>query len=102
MFKYIIYYFNIELPEGLETTAEFGFNVGLVSLTVLCCFINVFGYLISVSLLKHYNLENRYPKFKAFFTRFEKTSIFFLVLEVIIGFGGLLGIIFLGLYPLFL
>ena len=101
MFKYVIYYFGIELPEGLEPIAEYGFNVGLVSLTVLFCFIHVFGYLIGISLLKYYNLENKYPRFKYFFNNFEKIFLFFLILEGIIGFGGLLGLTFLGFYPLF-
>ena len=100
MFKYIIYYFGIVLPEGAEPLAELGFHFGLIALVVLSCFINVFGYLISISLLKYYDIENKYPRFKIFFKRFEKTSMFFLILEIIIGFGGLIGIIFLGLYPL--
>lgn len=101
MYKYIIYYFGIEIPQGLEPIAEYAFNIGLISLSVFCCFINVFGYLFSITLMKHYNLETKYPKLKNFFKRFEKTSLFFLVVEVVIGFGALLTLIFLGFYPLF-
>lgn len=100
MFKYIIYYFGIELPKDAEPMAEYAFNVGLISLSVFFCFINIFGYLISIYILKYYNLDSKYSKLKYFFNRFEKASIIFLIIEGIIGFGGLLCLIFFGLYPL--
>lgn len=102
MLKYIIYYFGIELPEGLEPLAEYGFNMALISLSVLVCFINIFGYLISIYILKYYNLDIKYPRFKTYFNRFEKLSLLFLVVEAIIGFGGLLAMIFYGFWPLFM
>lgn len=101
MFKYIIYYFDLKLPEGLEPVAQLGFNVGLVSLSALFCFINVFGYLISIYLVKYYDVEKKYPKFRKWFNYFNKTSIFFLIVESIIGFGSLIGLIYLGFLPLF-
>ena len=90
MFKYIIYFFGIELPDSLEPLAELGFFFGLISLSVLYCFLNIFGYLISITLLRYYELEKKYPKFSSFLKRFEKIPFFLLIIEGIIGFSGLL------------
>jgi hypothetical protein len=64
MFKYIVYYFDLKLPEEAEALVKVCFNLGFNSLIILTCFINVFGSLISIYLIKHYDIESKYPKFR--------------------------------------
>jgi uncharacterized BrkB/YihY/UPF0761 family membrane protein len=65
MLKYIIYYFDLKLPEGVESSnLEFVFNIGMMSLIIFSCLFNVFGYFISMHLVKYYDVESKYPKFK--------------------------------------
>jgi hypothetical protein len=101
IFKFIIYLFGLELPEDVAPLIELGLNVAMICLVVLLCFINVFGYFIAFYLLEYYNVDKKYPKFKGILNYFKKTSLIFLILELIIGFLGLILLIYLGFSPLF-
>ena len=101
MFKYIIYFFDLKLSDNVLPIYELSFHNALICLVVLLCFINVFGYLISMHLIKFYNVKTKYPKLKLLIDYFIKSSWVFLILEVIIGFGGLISLIFLGFLPFF-
>jgi hypothetical protein len=74
MFKYIVYFFDLKLSEGVQPIIEFSFNMALVCLAILFCFINVFGYLISIHLIKYYDIENKYSKYKRIINYFLKSS----------------------------
>ncbi len=102
MFKYIIYFFGLELPEGVNgSNLELYFNIGMVSLIIFSCLINVVGYLISIHLIKYYNVETKYPKYNRIIGYFLKSSWFWIIIESIIGFGTLIGLIVVGFLPLF-
>ena len=102
MLKYIIYFFDLKLPEEADRLAEYAFNVGMISLVVLLCFINVFGYLIAFYLLEYFHVDKKYPKFKTILNYFKKSSWIFLIFEGLIGFFGLIVLIYLGFAPLFI
>lgn len=51
MLNYITYYLGLNFPSDADPVFVVLFNVGMVSLVVLQCFINVFGYLIAFYLL---------------------------------------------------
>jgi len=74
MFKYIIYFFNLELPEDSLPVVEYGFNVAIICLVVLCSFIYVFGYLIALYFIQYKDIEKKYPKFKMFLNYYKKSS----------------------------
>ena len=101
MFKYIVYFFGLDLPEDVTPLVELGFNVAMICLIVLVCFINVFGYLIAFYLLEYYHIDNKFPKFKGIINYFKKSSWIFLIIEGLIGFAGLILLIYLGFSPLF-
>ena len=101
MFKYIIYFFGLELPDNIAPLVENGFNVALICLVILLCFINVFGYLIAFYLIEYYHIDKKYLKFKGILNYFKKSSWIFLIFEFIIGFGGLITLIYIGFSPLF-
>lgn len=101
MFKYIIYFFGLELPENAAPLIEVVFNVAIICLIILLCFINVFGYLIAFYLLEYYDIDKKYPKLKGILNYFKKSSWVFLIIEALIGFSALIYLIYLGFSPLF-
>ncbi len=65
MFKYIVDFFDLKLPDGVNgSELELYFSIGMVSLVIFTCFINVFGNLVSINLIKHYDIETKYSKYK--------------------------------------
>lgn len=90
-----------ELPEGSSSLVEIKFHLAILCLIIFFCFVNVFGYLIVINLLQFYDLENKYPRFKGFINYFKKSSWFIIIMEVNLGFLGLLILIFAGFFPLF-
>jgi hypothetical protein len=101
MFKYIIYYLGLDIPDNITPLAENAFQVSLLCLIILTCFINVFGYLISMYLIKYYNVETKYSKYKRIIGYFLKSSWIWITIEGLIGFGTLIGLIVVGFLPLF-
>ncbi len=96
MFKYLIYNFGLELADDVAPLVELGFNVSMVCLVVLFCFINVFGYLIVFYLIEYSHLDKKYPKIKGIVNYLKKSSWVFLMFELIIRFAGLIMLIYLG------
>ena len=100
MFKYIIKILGLELPENAEPLMEMGFYVALVCLAVLFCFINVFGYLSTLYFIQNKDFERKYPFFRMYIKYFKKSSHIFVFIEALIGFLGLIVLIYLGFSPL--
>ncbi len=76
-------------------------HTSLLCLVVFSCFINIFGYLISMHLIKFYDIETKYYKLKWLVNRFIKSSSLWITIETLIGFVTLLGLIVIGIWPLF-
>lgn len=98
MFKYIIYYFGLELPDNIALLVELAFNVALICLVVLFCFINVFGYLIALYFVQNKDFYKKYTKFKGVINYFNKSSRVMVIIEALIGFSGLIVLIYLGFF----
>ena len=88
----------MELPKGNLPVVEYGFNVAMICLVVLYCFINVFGYLIALYFIQYKDFEKKYPKLKNILNYYKKSSWFFIILEGVIGFIGLILLVGLGFY----
>lgn len=46
----------------------------ILNIVALFCFINVFGYIVSLYILDKYNVEEKYPKLKLIINYFKKSS----------------------------
>jgi hypothetical protein len=57
-----------------------------LSFIVLICFINVFGYIASIYLRSKYDLDTKFPKLKRIIKYYEKSTLFFIILEASVGF----------------
>lgn len=69
---------------GNDFHYNFAFGVFILSLICLLNFINVVGYLTAIILINKYDIETKFPKLKIFIRYFEKSSLFFVILEGIV------------------
>jgi hypothetical protein len=73
-----------EIPADAEPIIQLNFNLFILSLICLGCFINLCGYFISLYLINKYDVENRFPKYSKYIRYYEKSNLFFIYLEMII------------------
>ena len=98
LFTFILDTLNINIPEDASRSVNFAFSIFILSLICLLNFISVVGYLTSIYLVTKYDIENKFPKFKRIIRYYEKSSLFFVVLEGLTCVIGLLVIIVSSLY----
>jgi len=94
----ILKYLNFTIPDGSEFIISYSFNVFILLIVLFLSILNLLAYLSSLILINKYELVNKYPKLKRIINLYEKTSIFFIILELVFVFGV---IIFLMLYSYF-
>ena len=85
------------ISEESESIIRYAFSMFTLNLIVLICFINVFGYILSLYLISKYEIETKFPKLKRIIKYYEKSTQFFIILEVLIGFIFLIVTIILNL-----
>lgn len=54
---------TFKVEESANDIVKYAFSIFILALISLVCFINVFGYFLSLHLLNKYNLKSKYPKF---------------------------------------
>jgi hypothetical protein len=96
----LLSYLDINIPKESEPLIHFSFGIFLLSLIAVSCITNVIGYLTSILLLKYYGIKDKYPKLTKILTYFEKTTIFWIIMEGIVGYVCLFLIIIFSLYIL--
>ena len=69
------------------------FGVFILSLIALLAFINVLGYFLSLHLVQRYDIKNKYPKFSFIINYYEKSTLFFILIESLFCIGCLLFLI---------
>ena len=93
LLMYILNLLGIEVPEGSETITNYAFGVFIMSLVALLAFINVIGYFLSLHLIQKYDVINKYPKLKWLISYYEKSTLFFILIEALFCIGCLLFLI---------
>ncbi len=71
------------------------FQILILGIICLLCFINVIGYFSAIYLLNKFNLETKYPKLSKFLKYFERSSFVYILIEGFICLFFLIGIILL-------
>ena len=90
-FYYTIFYsilpiFNGNIfhwPDTVSGLNKIIFGVLTITTILLICIINIVGYFSVLYIIKHTDLEKKYPKFKPIIKYYENTSIIFLIIEII-------------------
>lgn len=93
-FAILLSYLDLNIPEDAKPISHFSVGILILSLLLLFSFTNVIGYLCSILLLKHYKIGDKYPKLRKILTYFEKTTIFWIIIDGITGYIVLFMIIF--------
>ena len=95
---FIFNYLGKDISPDAEPIVIYSFNMFILSLIVLFCFINIFGYFMALYLIKRLDLINRYPKINKFIKYYENTNFIFLIIEISICLLILIIIIVLNLF----
>lgn len=79
---------NIDIQNLPIKTSDDVYNLalGIFILALICLFnfINVVGYLIAIILIKKFDIETKFSKFKKVIKYFENSSLFFVIFEGIL------------------
>ena len=87
LLKYILQVLDIKVPEGGEIIVDLSFGVFTLSLVALLSFLNVLGYFLSMHLVQRYDISQKYPKLKKIVNYYEKSSLFFILIETLFCLG---------------
>nr|YP_009739374.1 hypothetical protein [Tricholoma bakamatsutake]QIC20218.1 hypothetical protein [Tricholoma bakamatsutake] len=72
-------------------------DIFVLSLVDLCSLTNIIFYLVSILFIKYYNLSDRYPIMSRFLSYFEYNSLFWIIVEFIIGYSSLVAVLIFSL-----
>nr|YP_009710680.1 hypothetical protein [Amanita muscaria]QFZ98629.1 hypothetical protein [Amanita muscaria] len=97
---FIINIIGKDIPNEADPFITFCFNISILAIIVLICFTNAIAYILTIYFMKIYSLESKFPLFKKLFKYYEKTSLYFILFELIIGYMFLLTIIVICLYSI--
>ncbi len=97
---FIINIIGKEIPSDADPFITFCFNISILAIIVLICFTNALAYIISLYLLKNYSIDSKYPIIKKIAKYYEKTSISLIIIELIVGYMFLIGIILICLFSI--
>jgi hypothetical protein len=91
---------GVEMKNNPEPIASYALSMIILSLIVLFCFINIFGYILSLYLISNYQtkIEDKYPKLIKYLNYFKNSSKILIIFEAIIGFTFLITIILLNTF----
>ena len=81
VFTPILNNLNLNIPANSESHVNLAFGIFILSLICLLNFINVVSYLTSLYLINKYDVETKFPKLKKIIKYFERSSLFFFLLE---------------------
>lgn len=95
---------KLNLPDGasqpeIPVITSYYLAVFLLSLISLLCFIHILGYFLSMYLVERYDIEKKYPKLKRVIKYYDRSGLFFVILESIMA---ILTLFFLSLSALIL
>ena len=92
IFPFIISQFDHNNLNKAEPIIAFTFNMFILNLSCLFCFINIAGYLLSLYLIDKYKdqLDIKFPRLKRIINFYSKTKLFWLKFEIIVAFITLL------------
>jgi|SRR5882757_1971404 len=93
----ILNFLGISFPSDNETNPFLTLITSVLILSIICllCFINLIGYFSAIYFLRNnkYNLDIKYPRLNKILKYFERTSLFYAVIEGVIAIFCIISII---------
>lgn len=86
-FLFVLNWLGVTLPEDAEPFLQFAFSIFTLSLITLFCFINILGYFAALFILKFYKLQDKisaYPRLIKYLKFYEKSTFFWIAIEIIL------------------
>lgn len=87
-----------EMPEDAEVMVSYSFKMFIMSLIALSCFVNLVGYFSSLYLIHSYDIVNKYPRLSIIIKLYEKSTLLFIVVEILLCFAILIFMVVINLY----
>jgi hypothetical protein len=94
LFYLILTYLNINIEGNANPFLDYVSSVLILNIIILLGTINIVFYLLSNYLILNYDIENKFPRLNKNIKIYEKSSVFFIILEMLLVFGSLLFIIY--------
>ena len=91
----------LKMPDSLSAVNKIIFGVLIFTIVILYSIINIIGYFGSLYIIKHTELESKYPKWSRIIKYYQKSNIVLLIIEIIFVISVLLFIIGFCIYLLY-
>lgn len=75
---------NVEITDSSSQLLQFSYGVFLGSIITLFCVLNLAGYIITNYLLEKVEFEKKYPRIGKYFKKFQKISLFYIIIDIFI------------------
>lgn len=91
----ILSYFDINVSENSADLINFLSSILTLEIIVLVGFLNLMLYFISNILILKYDVSTKFPKLEKFINFYVKTSIYFIIFEIVLTLLSILTIIYI-------
>jgi hypothetical protein len=86
LLPFIVSYLKKDLPDDITDIANFNFNMFILTLIALFCFINITGCFLTFYFINIYGIKNKYPKYNKIIKYYENYNLVFIIIESLICF----------------
>ena len=90
------------MPDSISALNKVVFGIFTITSILLYCIINIVGYFGCLYIIKHTELEKKYPKLSPIIKYYQNTSVIFLIIEIIFVVSTLLLVMGLCLHLLYI
>lgn len=90
------------MPDSISALNKVVFGIFTITSILLYCIINIVGYFGCLYMIKHTELEKKYPKLSPIIKYYQNTSVIFLTIEIIFVVSTLLLVMGLCLHLLYI
>ena len=67
---FLLSYFDLQISNEAEPIIHYLSDILILSLVLIICFTNIFGYLSAIICIKFYKINDKYPKINKFLSYF--------------------------------
>ena len=84
LFTWILSNLDIDVNSSNSDIVQLAYGVFLLSLVALFCLINMTGYILTYYIIQKGDYEVKYPKFARLINYYKKTTLVFLIIEILL------------------
>jgi hypothetical protein len=84
---FILSCLDLNINDNASTLTNYSLSVFLLSLVAMLCFINILGYFFLYILIQQGEYEKKYPKFTKIINYYKKSTLIYVIIEILICFS---------------